>query len=72
MESSNTAVAKNAEDGGTGTSLHDETSIEELRGTVMRPCDVVMRQQNTLQAEAGIPGHTLRCRLKFKPNAKCT
>lgn len=55
LESSNIAVAKSAEDGGPGTSLHDVKSIEELRGTVMRLHEVVVRQQNIPQAEGGSP-----------------
>lgn len=35
------AVAKNAEDGGSGTYVPDEKPVEELRGTVMRQCAVV-------------------------------
>lgn len=61
MESSNTAVATNAEHGATGTPVRDEKSVEGWRGTVMRPCDLVMRQQNTPQAEARIPDRTLGC-----------
>ena len=44
----------------------DEKFTEESRGTAVRQGDVMKRQQNILQAEAGIPDQTLHSRLKHK------
>lgn len=58
-------MAKNAKDGGTGTSAADEKLTEESRGVAMRQGDIMKRRQNILQAEAGIPHQTLHSHLKY-------
>lgn len=63
-------MAKNAKDGGTGTQAPDEKFTEESRGIAMSQGDIMKRQQNNLQAEAGIPDQTLHSHLKYnrRPN----
>lgn len=58
-------MAKNAKDGGTGTSAPDEKFTEESTGVAVRQGDITKRQQNILQAKVGIPDQTLHSHLRY-------